>query len=601
MLSFCAGPPLLRAGGMRERPQMGSGVKKNVLMAVLASGISALQAALFVQIVPRQTAVYYLDGTAGNDSGCGSAADPWKSFDRAQQTLQSGNTLYCTGELGWIGMTTNSPVGTATDWITYAAWPERSQPHVKSLVFDGNQKDRYLRFEGILFSPGEVDVASYTTNNAVYLQGASYVTFEDCDIEGPQLAIPEGAIDPALGFFPYTPLSPFAPPALTAGHPGDASYITVTGCRIRKSCIGIAVARNPAYTNKLAHHWTVTGNDIDDATEDGIRFGAGGASDSYFAGNYIHNQNMYRHPFNWAGYESSPGVWSNHPWAKVTQEGTGASAIFYQMSSLTDGRKRFYILADDKNYLPSRATTNRWVLDSDSSVWFQGQYTNGAPSTGDNAHTDGISVMGPTKNVLFERNSIEVSPYGGAAMKLEYINGHPENFIFQNNLFYALPYYPGNVGAALLNLAGGRNVLFKHNVIFAGTYSGTGGAVPLARAIRFIDEGGFDGIYFYNNIIGGGGSLATGEAGVATSDCNLWLSEPLPSVATGSHDVILPARSTWENAGFINAAAGDLRIGADSPARDIGSDHPDRTVPTDFSGSPRAGRPDAGAYEVQVL
>lgn len=568
---------------------------------MLAAGIPASQAGLFVQIVPRQTAVYYLDGAAGNDSGCGSEADPWKSFGRAQQVLQPGDTLYCTGELGWIGMTTNSPVGTATNWITYAAWPERPQPHAKALVFDGNRKDRYLRFKGILFSPGEVAAASYTTNNAVYLQGASYVTLEDCDVEGPQLAIPEGAIDPALGFFPYTPLSPFAPPAVTAGHPGDASYITITGCRIRKSCIGIAVARNPAYADKLAHHWTVTGNDIDDATEDGIRFGAGGASDSYFAGNYIHNQNMYRHPFNWAGIESSPGVWETNQWAKMTQEGTGASGVFYQMTALSDGRKRFYLLADDRNHLPARNTKGRWVLDSDPSIWFQPQDTNGVPVTGDNAHTDGIAVMGPTKNVLFEFNRVEVSPYGGAAMKLENINGHPENFIFQNNLFYALPYDPSNTGAATLNLAGGKNILFRHNVIFAGTYSGTGGTVPLARAIRFNDLAGegFEGIYFYNNILGGGGVSNTGESNLADSDYNLWLSAPLPGFRSGTNDVILPPGSTYRDAGFINAAAGDLRIGAESPARDIGSDHPDRTVPTDFSGSPRYGRPDAGAYEVQ--
>jgi hypothetical protein len=562
----------------------------------MKSSLAALWLCSALGIAPLHAASFYLDADKGSDAAAGNAAEPWKSFARAQKTLKPGDTLFCTGKLGVISMTHDMSAGTETQWISYEKWPEHPQPHISALVFDGKPRDWFLRFKGILFSPGEVDSASYSENNAVYLQGGSHLTFEDCDIEGAQLAIPPGVIDPALGFSPYTPMSPFPPPALTAGSPGDASHITITKCRIRKCCIGIFAGRNPSYKDKLVRKWTITDNDIDDATEDGLRMGAGGGSDSLVARNFIHNQNVYRQPFNWAGKESSPGVWEKHKWGKVTQEGTGSSGVFYQMLPVADGRQRIYILADDKNHLPARNTTAKWVLDADPSVFFEPRDEAGKPVTGDSAHTDSIAVMGPTENVVFEQNTIEVSPYGGAAIKLENIKGHPTNFIFQNNLIYALPYHPSNKGAALINLAGGSNVVFRHNTIFAGVDA------PLARTLRFNDLAGegFDGIFFYNNIIGGGGMSNRDAVGVAVSDYNLWLSQPKPAFKSGPHDVILPGRSTYAAAKFFDPRTGNFRLDPASPARNIGSSAHTHTVPLDFDGNTRVGPPDAGAFEEQT-
>ena len=550
------------------------------------------------ELIPANEQGYYLDAANGNDTGLGSAGSPWKTFARAQLALQPGNTLYCSGELGLIQMNSASPVGTSAAWITYRNWPGRPAAKFTRLVFDGVKKNRYLKFQGVSFFPGEVATASYADNNAVYLAGGWYVTLDDCDIEGAHLAIPAANV-PTNGFAPYTPVSPFPPPVVTAGAPGDASYITVTNCRIKNGAIGISVSENPAYTTKSADFWTITDNVIENSSEDCIRLAGGGGSDSYIARNYVKNQIQYQYPFNWVGYPSSPGVWTNHPWAKVTQQGTGASGIFYKAELLADGRTRFFILADDKDDTPARNTTGRWVLDSDATVYFQSSDLSGTPITGDNAHTDCISIMGPTTNLVFELNRVEVSPYGGGGMKLENINGHPQDIVFQNNLFYALPALDPSLGASVFIIAGGDNVLFRHNTIFAGT------TAPLARAIRFIDttpnQAGFGLIEFYNNIIGGGGSTNTGATGMAVSDHNLWLIAPLAGFTSGQDDKVLPARSTYLDAKWVDPATGDFHLQVTSPARNIGSADPLRTTPLDADGNARVGVPDVGAYEEQTL
>lgn len=545
--------------------------------------------------IPANEQGYYLDAANGNDSGLGTPGSPWKTFARAQLTLQPGNTLYCSGELGLIEMNSASPVGTAGAWITYRDWPGKPAAKFTRLVFDGAQKNRYLKFQKLSFFPGEVATASYNINNAVYLGGGWHVTLDDCDIEGAHLAIPAADV-PLNGYAPYTPISPFAPPVVTAGLPADASYVTITNCRIKNGAIGISVSENPAYTTKHADFWTITDNVIENSSEDCIRLAGGGGSDSYIARNEVKNQIQYQYPFNWAGYPSAPGVWASHSWAKVTQQGTGASGIFYKTESVTDGRTRFFLLADDRAHPPVRNTTGRWVLDSDPTVYFQPSDVNGNPVTGDNAHTDCVSIMGPTTNLVFELNRVEVSPYGGGAMKLENINGHPQDIVFQNNLFYALPQLNTTLGAAIFIIAGGDNVLFRHNTIFAGT------TAPLARAIRFIDTtgNGFGLIEFYNNIIGGGGQVNTGATGMAVSDHNLWLSAPLAGFTSGPDDEMLPSGSTYLAAKWIDPATGDFHLQATSPARNIGSTDPLHTTSTDWDGNARVGAPDAGAYEEQT-
>lgn len=539
---------------------------------------------------------YYLDSAIGNDTAVGTEAAPWKTFARAQHSLQPGDSLYCSGTLGRINMTSASPKGTADRWIAYKPWEGRPVPYATALVFDGIKADRYLTFQGFRFAPGEVDSASYTENNAIYLAGGWYITFDDCDIEGARLAITPGAVDPASGFAPYTPVAPYPPPAVTAGTPGDASYITIKNCRIKYSAIGISVTENPAYTTKRARNWVIIDNDIEEASEDGIRLASQGGGSSYIARNYIYNQNFYRYPFNWGGQPSSAGAWNGRKWQKITQAGTDASAIFYKLEPMTDGRMKFYVLANDKDHLPARNTTGRWVLDSDPTVYFDPLTVDGNPTTGDNAHTDGIAVMGPSQDVMWDANAVEVSKYGGAGMKIENLGGHPKNHTFQNNLFYAMPAINPALGAYLLNIAGGDNCVFKQNTIFAGSNS------PLARAIRFNDTTGtgFGSLYFYNNIISGGGASNTGSTNIAVSDYNLWISTPQPSFQLGAHDVILPARSTYLAVKFADAPAGDLHLQSTSPARNIGSISASTSTPTDADGLPRVGLPDVGAFEEQT-
>ena len=560
---------------------------------------------LTTETIPANEQAYYVDAALGNDTtGLGTPGLPWKTFARAQQAVQPGTTVglaigwvvhRAVGDLGLIQMTSTSPVGTSGAWITYRDWPGRPAAKFTRLVFDGVKKNRYLKFQKLSFFPGAVATASYNDNNAVYLAGGWYVTLDDCDIEGAHLAIPAANV-PVNGYAPYTPMSQFPPPVVTAGFPADASHVTVTNCRIKNGAIGISVSENPAYPAKQADVWTITDNVIDNSSEDCIRLAGGGGSDSYIARNYVKNQVQYQYPFNWAGYPSAPGVWASHPWGKVTQEGTGASGIFYRTESLSDGRTRFFLYADDQAHPPARNTTGRWVLDSDPTVYFQPSDVSGNPVTGDNAHTDCISIMGPTTNLVFELNRVEVSPFGGGGMKLENINGHPTNVVFQNNHFYALPQMNPGLGAALFIIAGGDDVLFRHNTIFAGTN------VPLARAIRFIDTtgNGFGLIEFYNNIIGGGGHVNTGATGMAVSNYNLWLTAPLPGFTSGPNDVKPASGGSYTTVKWVSPTTGDFHLQSTSPARNIGSTDPLHTTALDSEGLARVGNPDVGAHEEQT-
>ncbi|MBN2584643.1 MAG: hypothetical protein JXL80_16390 [Planctomycetes bacterium] len=260
---------------------------------------------------------------------------------------------------------------------------------------------------------------------------------------------------------------------------------------------------------------------------------------------------------------------------------TGASGIFYHM---TGGR--LYLLADDEDHVAVRNTTGVWRLDADpENVYF-------TPSgTGDSTHTDCISIMGPVRNVVIERNSLEVTTYAAQAVKLDYVSGHPQEIVLQNNLFFSRTASP----AYLLLMSGGIDCVFRHNIVYPGPNA------PLARGIRFLqkDEGPWQNLQFYNNIISG----AVFTSGVPVSDYNCWMSAPPASINEGAHSFTVSGVGA---VGFVDSASSDFHLRADAAVRDQGNPAQAPGVTTenpegvDYDGLDRGATPDTGPYEYRV-
>jgi|GEM_PF-4994261 len=600
-----------------------------VLLACLFTPLPTTQAA---GPAATQGKHYYLDGDSGSDSAPGSGQSPWKTFQRAQSAVQPGDTVFCAGSLGIVKMATATgpagevpyQTGTAEKPISYKAWNGKSQPHMIRLAFDGVRMDTHLSFEGFRFDRGEVESPESLENSAVYLAGAWHITFTNCDMVGAIARIPAKALDPAVSFSPYTPDSGGI---ISSGTPGNASHVTIRNCRIKNGGCGITVGENEAYPDKQSRHWKILDNDISNVAEDGIQFGGGrSGSDSLIRGNHIHDQNIFTATLINTGYAydakgRNPAAFEGRQWESVIQEVTGSKGIFFYSKPIdANGWARFYVFASDKNSPPAYFSPHGWKLASNPDIQFKSLLKDGVtPATGDCCHTDCISIMAQTTNTLFEKNRVDVtnnvskSTPGGGALKIQNIpkggrsaqkspiqeiTRPPTDVTFQNNLFYSTHYNAAS--GYLINVAGGKNVKFLHNTIFG------------ASGVRFVDMfgTGFEGIYFYNNIISGGGVSNTKGVGIATSDHNLWIQPPEAGVQPGAHDVILPSRSTTrltldqlnETIGFIDSSAGDLRIKAGSPAQNIGKPNSVPLPSDDIKGFPRGSAapdlPDAGAYEV---
>lgn len=518
-------------------------------------------------------AEYYLDAAAGGDGNAGTAVAPWKTWSHAQTHLVPGDTLHATGALGAVQMTSADPVGTAAQPITYRRWSGKPVPHITTLVFDGAVKDAYLVFDGFKFDPGYVASAGLAENNTVNLDGASHIVFDHGYFEGPKLAGATG------DFAPYCLRDSQNPPTLTAGHPGNASYITVKNSTFSYSSVAIRLYEHYAYPAKLVRHWQIVDNDFAESAEDFITMAGGGGGDSVVARNVMHDQVMYRSSFHWPG--TATGQWGpNYSWLPVTQDVTGASAIFYHHTA-----GRLHLLADDKNHLPARNTTHPWRLDADpQNIYF-------TPSgTGDSTHVDGIAIQGATKNVLIQRNSFEATPEGGQCLKLDYVDGQPEFITVENNLFFC----PTASATYLILITGGSNTIFRHNTIYPGP------SAPAARGLRFLEKtgGAWENLQFTNNIISG----AVVSSGSVTSDYNLWLSAPPVAIGEGPHSITVAGLGA---AGVVDPAAPDFQLLENSIARDKGdpAQAPGVTAESplgvDYAGAPRDPTPDLGAYEHQ--
>lgn len=72
-------------------------------------------------VVPVRATTYYV-ATDGNDSNPGSKAQPWKTIQKAADTMQAGDTVYIKAGT-YVEEVTPKNSGSEANWITYQAYP----------------------------------------------------------------------------------------------------------------------------------------------------------------------------------------------------------------------------------------------------------------------------------------------------------------------------------------------------------------------------------------------------------------------------------------------------------------------------------------------
>ena len=87
---------------------------------------------------------FYVDGNAGSDSNLGYEAGPWKTIQKAADTLKAGETVRVKGGITYSTSTCANVIvcpansGTSTNYITYTTWPGTGIP-----IIDGISQTKY--------------------------------------------------------------------------------------------------------------------------------------------------------------------------------------------------------------------------------------------------------------------------------------------------------------------------------------------------------------------------------------------------------------------------------------------------------------------------
>jgi parallel beta-helix repeat protein len=91
------------------------------MQKMLTRRIIAGMVVLVCIVVPVRAATYYV-ATDGNDSNSGSEADPWKTIQKAADTMQAGDSVYIK-EGTYVEKVRPKNSGSEGNWITYQAYP----------------------------------------------------------------------------------------------------------------------------------------------------------------------------------------------------------------------------------------------------------------------------------------------------------------------------------------------------------------------------------------------------------------------------------------------------------------------------------------------
>ena len=160
-------------------------------MGLDAKSLPTVILCLLAMVSPSVHATtYHVDPVNGDDTSNGSAAEPWRTIQRAMvdsastPRVTSGDTvLLCSGKYGEASFASiQSPAPTSwDDRILYAA-EKGATPVFSSLSINTASGKGYLEFSGIRIDRSDVNDDS--NSHAVYIKNCSHIRLRKCTIHG---------------------------------------------------------------------------------------------------------------------------------------------------------------------------------------------------------------------------------------------------------------------------------------------------------------------------------------------------------------------------------------------------------------------------------
>ena len=155
--SICASP----ARNPRRR-----GVRFRLAVGALGIGVALLATALFLPSKAAAARTRFYVAPTGSNANPGTTTQPWRTIQKALDTLGPGQTASVRGGTYWEEATM-SRSGQATAWITLRAYPGERPVVTGRLKITGS----YFRVRGFRFRGSSLNA----TSALVYLSGATHV------------------------------------------------------------------------------------------------------------------------------------------------------------------------------------------------------------------------------------------------------------------------------------------------------------------------------------------------------------------------------------------------------------------------------------------
>lgn len=232
---------------------------------------------------------------------------------------------------------------------------------------------------------------------------------------------------------------------------------------------------------------------------------------------------------------------------------------------------------------------------------------NVAASTGGAIFLSPTTGFGRIENNLIDGNSSEIFDGGAVAVDAE---GDTAGIIITNNVIFGSE-TGGDGGGVFVEMEDDGELTLTNNTLFNNSSDGNGGGVAVALSQDL------SAANIYNNIVYGNTAGGDGDDIYVNEDAsgNMTFGETLlfNNLYSDFFSVCQDASGSCVSEGgnvigqdplFVDSAAGDFQLTANSPARGAGDPDAPEMPSTDFNGDPRpdeAGtNPDIGAFEFQA-
>ncbi len=155
-------------------------------LLIIVTGLSLLVPCFFINTVAATGTTYYVS-SSGSDSNTGTLANPWRTIQKAANTVTQGDTVYIRGGTYHEKITLHDLQGTTNAWVTFSRYNSETviiDATGMSGTYDGiflfQDGCSYIRITGL-------EIRS-TANHGIFLYGGEinniridHCTIHDCE------------------------------------------------------------------------------------------------------------------------------------------------------------------------------------------------------------------------------------------------------------------------------------------------------------------------------------------------------------------------------------------------------------------------------------